>query len=498
MDDKKETVKEQPFVFQPPPIPGVEAVSPPPAPVREESVPVSETQQPTEESEQVKDVPVEPEEEAVVEKSVIKFGKQEYAVGLFWQPLQDVDDPIPEIRETMESDEGANLYAIHYGRAPQYGIGKKSMGHKEGQIVAAVSVLDALSDKSSFVAVFKVEEGWWFLAVRNDLILPEEDVLYHNENEAKDAFFSMMAVPDWGYRIAPDSWHIDGTEEMDLEELIKNTFQARLLSLSAVRGTKILLAIALLILALVAVIVYLVVFLLDKATQTPTKIAPVVPQAAIQTVEPTREEEKPWEKLVEVNPFLNRCWSYAYQLKSMQVPGWGLKQIVCTPTQISSGWNKTWNQGGRLGWLVSAYNEYKFKEQPQINEAGTSATITIKYDDLPIVASTPTLSIAQIRRELTDISQAISLPISMSVQQITVGGPTAEQQQKAEASGQPAQAGRTYKYLSFSFSSSYDPPAWESFFDKFAALEIVKIEYNPQSASALSNNWKYEGRIYEK
>lgn len=495
MDDTNE--KGQNFLFQPPTAPGSGASDPAFASSHTQETmrppvvtPAVEVEQETSNEED--------QNEPQMERSVIKFGRQEYAVGLFWQPLQDVDDPIHEIRETMESDEGANLYAIHYGRAPQYGIGKKSKGHQEGQIVAGISVLDALSDKSSFVAVFKVEEGWWFIAVRNDLILPEEDVLYKNENEAKDAFFSMMAVPDWGYKIAPDSWHIDGTEEMDLEELIKNTFQARLLSLSAARGTKILLAIAALILLLVAVIVYLVIFLLDKATQTPTKIAPVIPQATIKTVEPTREEEKPWEKLVEVNPFLERCWSYAYQMKSMQVPGWSLNQITCTPQGISTGWNKSWTPGGRIAWLTAAYDEYKFVEVPSINESGTSATISIKFDDLPIVASTPTLSIARIRRELTDISQAINLPIAMSVQQITVGAATPEQQKAAQAAGQPVPAGKTYKYLTFSFSSSYDPPAWESFFDKFAALELVKIEYNPQSSSALSNNWKYEGRIYEK
>ena len=90
------------------------------------------------------------------QKCTIRIGKTQYAIGMFWQPLQDVDDPIPEIRETMESDIGANLYTIHYGRSPQYGIGKTEKGHKEGQAAGAIAVLDALSDRSSFVAVFKV------------------------------------------------------------------------------------------------------------------------------------------------------------------------------------------------------------------------------------------------------------------------------------------------------------------------------------------------------
>ncbi len=434
----------------------------------------------------------------IQQKEVITVGKNKYAVGLFWQPLQDVDDPIPEIRETMEADAGSDLYCIHYGKAPQYGIGKKSKGHAEGISVGGVSVLDALSDKSSFVAIFKVPEGWWFIAVRNDLILPEEDVLYKDEEQAKEAFFSMMAVPDWGYKIAPAEWQIDDTEDLDLIELLKNSFQVRLVSLSAARGTKILLAFAGLILIIVGIIVYFIFMLYDKAATQPMKIEPVQPQAAIQTVEPTREEEKPWEKLVEVNPFLNRCWNYAYQLKSMTVPGWSLNQIVCTPQEITTGWRMSWPRGGRIAWLQSAYEEYKFKDiELNINEAGNSATAVIKYDDLPIIASTPTLSLARIRRELTDISQALNMQISMHPQEVIIGGPTPQQQAAAQP-GQQLPQGKVYKFLAFSFSTSMDPLAWESFFDKFAALEIIKIQYNPQSESALTENWSYEGRIYEK
>lgn len=435
-----------------------------------------------------------------VDKGSITVGKTSYAVGLFWQPLQDVDDPIPEIRETMEADVGADLYCIHYGRAPQYGTAKRGNGNSEGQNVGAVAVLDALSDKSSFVAVFKVPEGWWFVAVRNDLILPEEDVLYTNEAEAKDAFFSMMAVPDWGYKIAPADWKVDGAQATDLEELLQNAFQVRLVSLSAARGTKILLAITALILVIVCVTVYFIVILYDKVVTPPTRIEPVVPQAAIQTVEPTREEEKPWEKLIEVNPFLNRCWSYSYQLKSMTVPGWSLEQIVCTDKGITTGWKMSWPTGGRVAWIEAAYEEYKFNKdviKMEINEAGTNATATITFTDLPIIASTPTYSIKKLRRELTDISQALNMKISMQAQEITVGA-VAPQQKGNDKTDKETPQGKVYKFLSFGFSSAMDPPAWEHFFDKFAALEIIKITYNPQSESSTTENWSYEGRIYEK
>ena len=116
-----------------------------------------------------------------------------YAVGLMWAPLQNPDDPIPEIREAMDAEPGADLYCQRTSSAPQYGLGKSSLGHYSGQPALAASVATALSGKTSVCGVFPVDEGWWFVAIRNDLILAEEDVLFATEDEAKRAFFAMMA-----------------------------------------------------------------------------------------------------------------------------------------------------------------------------------------------------------------------------------------------------------------------------------------------------------------
>ncbi|MBE6449216.1 MAG: hypothetical protein E7013_00755 [Alphaproteobacteria bacterium] len=433
-------------------------------------------------------------------KSVLKIGRSFYALELFWQPLQDVDDPIPEIRETIESDSGTNLYTIHYGKAPLYGVARPEKGHKTGQIAAAVAVLDALSEKSSFVAVFKIEQGWWFVVARNDLILPEEDVIYKTEQEARNAFDSMMTVPDWGYKIAPNSWQVDGAEEMELEGLLKRGTQARLLSLSAIRGTKVLLTIGFIILALVALGVYSVMLFVEDEEKTPTVIEPIIPQVTLQPVEPEREEEKPWEKLVSVPVFLEKCWNGAYQLKAMQIPGWTLNKVVCTQDGISTGWGKTSRPASRVAWVEAALKEqYRIKGNVQINATGTSATIKIAFDDLPKIVSIPTLSLQKLRRELVDISQALSMSIPLTEGQVEVKGvvPPPPPGTQAPAAGEQEVPVKIYRYLAFSFSSAMDPPAWEAFFKPFAGLELTKIEYNPTSDSALTNNWKYEGRIYE-
>ena len=85
-----------------------------------------------------------------------------YATSLFWQPLQNKDDPYAEVEEASAGVlEGADLFCIKPGNAPQFGICVSHEGYKSGTPAAAVSLATALSDRSSFVGVFKVKNGWW-------------------------------------------------------------------------------------------------------------------------------------------------------------------------------------------------------------------------------------------------------------------------------------------------------------------------------------------------
>ncbi|MBR2033586.1 MAG: type 4b pilus protein PilO2 [Alphaproteobacteria bacterium] len=143
-----------------------------------------------------------------------------YATSLFWQPLQNSSDPFQEVEDASAGVlEGADLFCIKSGKAPQFGICVSHEGYKSGENVGAAAVATSLSDIGSYVAVFKVHEGWWYICVRNDIILSDGDMLFFNEDEAKEQFMSMLAVPDWGKKIAPKEWDIEETEDVDLSEL---------------------------------------------------------------------------------------------------------------------------------------------------------------------------------------------------------------------------------------------------------------------------------------
>ncbi len=429
-------------------------------------------------------------------KATITIDKMGYAVGLLWQPLQNSDDPIPEIKEAMDADKNADLYCLRSTITPQYGIGKKILGHQDGQPSAGAAIASALSDKSSVVAVFPVPEGWWFIAIRNDLILSEEDKLFTTEADAMAAFNRMMRVPDWELKIVPESWKIEDSVNIALDTLIKKSgTQVRLKTIEASKKTMILLVVAIFFILAIGFLAYIASSFWDTVFKEETIEAMPIP-VVIQPIEPIPEKPKPWEKIPSPTIFAYKCWNNAYQLSSIIIPGWQIGTITCTPQDIRTSWAKSWNPGGRISWVKKAIEEYKLsKLSITLDQSGTSAAGVATLTGIPSIASTPTLTASQLWSELTDIVQATNLRLSFNKDQLVEQIQTIQQGVNGEMPT-TITSQIVYVFYTFSVSSELTPFEWKTFFDKFPGLELTKITFNPSVGS--SDKWKYEGKIYAK
>lgn len=418
---------------------------------------------------------------------VVTVDEQKYAVGLMWQPVQNIDDPNPEIRETMESEADADLYCLRQTSVMQYGVGRSILGHRDGMPSLAASVASALSQYESFCAVFQVQEGWWFVAVRNNLILAEEDVLFATEEEAQRAYTSMMAVPDWDACIVPASWNIEGTIQQSLEELVAKGRKVRLQEINAAHRTYFLLFIAIIIVIALIGLIYMLVGLW-RSVFPPQTIQSVQTPQIIQPVAPAPEKPKPWEKMVDTEAFIQECWDNIYQIKSISFPGWKIGLISCTPEGITTTWSKDAKEG-LLSWIRFGITEYQFTDlSVDVSQAGATATGTVTFDSLPVVASLPMLTPQQLREDLSEIQQSTGLNFQFAQQSLL------DPPNRPDGTRPPNQ--KSYTYFSFATNSDYTPWEWIKFFEKFSGFELVKIEYNPSNDT--TTKWKYEGRIYAK
>ena len=429
-------------------------------------------------------------------QGTVTIRKVKYAVGLIWQPLQDPDNPTPEIREAMETDADSDLYCLRITSTPQYGLAKTSLGHRSGELSLAAMIASALSDKTSVCAVFKVDEGWYFLAVRNDLILSENDVLFETEQEAEDAFYSMMAVPDWDLKIVPAEWNIEGTVFRSIDSIVRDArTKVRLEELGAKKRNQVLLFIGIILVVAFVLIFYSMLTVFTPVIQTEEKIEPIPIPEIIRPVEPTPEKPKPWEKIPDTKVFLNKCWNNAYQLKALNIPGWRLGLISCSNAALTTSWSRgdtrIWKNQPRIAWIKAALNEYKLTNvNLKINTDGASANGQVVFYDIPLVASVPIYTERQLWEELTDIKQAAKL--NLTFQRHTVLDPP------NNPDGSKPDHQQEYVFFVFSITSPFTPFEWMSFFEKFPGLELTRIEFNPASESKDQNKWKYNGRIYAK
>lgn len=392
-----------------------------------------------------------------------------YATSLFWQQLQNSEEPIAEVKEVAGSVlEGSDLFCLRHGKAPQFGICVSKDGYRKGDIVAAIGVASALSDKSSFMAVFKVSSGWWYVCLRNDIILADGDLLFLNEIDAKDQFYSMLNVPDWDIKIAPEEWGIEGTENLSLENLLNRGSIVKLEKINALRGTALYLTVA----AVAIIGIWAASEIIDLAFNSYPK-KPVVKPVKIQQIQkaPEPPEVKPWEKILNPTEIMTQCYNGAQDLVKILPPGWAIEGITCTPSSITTSWRR---EIGRVLWIDKALDVSGLPfSSRSVSPDGSHLIASLPVKNVSTINSAPNKNTVELTNILNDLFQAMGQKISLR--------PTSYTSPRKNV----------YRSIVFSFSSNHDPLTWNDILIRFPGLEIKTIRYNINSKI-----WQYEGAIY--
>lgn len=397
------------------------------------------------------------------------IGGKSYAASLFWQPLQNRDDPYTEITEASENVlEGADLFCLKPGKSPQFGICISYQGYKKKMSAAAVAVATALADRSSFLAVFKVNNGWWYVCARNDIILSDGDMLFLSEADAKEQFMSMLAVPDWGRKIAPAEWLVEDADNIELTSLLERGADAKLQKIHALRGPKLFAVIA----AVGIATIWGASTLINTVFMAPPP-KPIIAPVPVQKIEkaPPPPEPKPWESIEDPYAVMIKCFEATRDVVAITTPGWQIEGVTCTPTGLVTSWRR---EIGRISWIDKALETsgVVFSSR-SISPTGTNVIVSVPISDVKKLNSPPERNAVDLVNTINDLFQGLQMPITMSNETWT-------SPQK-----------NVYKSVKFSFTSNHDPQQWADLLMKFSGLKITTIKYDINS-----RNWHYEGAIY--
>lgn len=403
-------------------------------------------------------------------KSSFTIGGTTYAASLFWQPLLNEDKPLPEVKEAAENIlEGADLYVTRTGKSSQFGLAASSQGFTRGLPSAAVALITGLGNITSFLGVFKVDTGWWYICFRNDVILSDGDTLFVNEKDAKNQFISMLAVPDWDALFAPAEWQIEDTQSAELAPLLKKGLSVKLEKISG-NNDAIMLAI---IIVGFAVILWFGYSTLQSLFFSAPEAPVIAPVEQVEQPVALPPEEKPWEKLANPVEVMKNCYITTQKVVQVVTPGWSLEGITCDP---SSGLVTSWHRElGRLTWIEQALNVSGVEFSSRVlDKTGNTIMVTVPIGEISTLESPPEYSEDDLINILNDLNQALGLDIKFTPKTWT------------------SPRGTLYKIMEYEITSNNDPLTWLDLLMKFSGLTVKNVTYNPNSGS-----WSYKGEIYE-
>ena len=408
-------------------------------------------------------------EEEKAWKSSFNEGGVTYAASLFWQPLINEDSPLPEVKEAAENIlEGADLYVVRKGKSSQFGLAASSQGFVRGTPSAAVSLVTALGNITSFLGVFKVDTGWWYICFRNDVILSDGDTLFVNEKDAKDQFISMLAVPDWDALYAPKEWGIEETKPDALATLIN---RGLIVKLDKINGSNDMIMLGVVIVGFAIILWYGYSTLQNMFFAAPE--APVIaPVEQVEAPAPEPPEPKPWESVKNPVDIMRECYNATKKVVQVVTPGWSLEGITCNSGGLVTSWKR---ELGRITWMEQALDisGVTFTSRV-ISEDGNTFMVTVPIGEISTLNSPPEYSEKELRDIINDLNQTLDTQISMTKTSWT------------------SPRGALYNIMTFGISSQQDPLTWIELLMKFSGLSVTEITYDINSST-----WTYKGEIYE-
>lgn len=401
-------------------------------------------------------------------KSTFTEGGVTYAASLFWQPLLNEDKPLPEVKEAAENIlEGADLYLVRKGKSPQFGLAVSSQGFTKGMPSAAAALISGLGNVTSFLGVFKVDTGWWYICFRNDVILSDGDTLFISERDAKNQFISMLAVPDWDAIFAPEEWAIEDTKDTDLATLLSNGLQVKLDKIDASNDT-----------IMLAVIVLCFAIILWFAYSTLKDLffsAPELP--VVQPIEQAEEEElppepKPWENIPNPIDVMRNCYAATQKVVELVAPGWSLEGVTCNASGLVTSWRR---EIGRLTFMEQALDVSGVNFSSRVlSQDGNTLMASLPVEEPQMQNSPPEYTQDELINTINDINQALDINIALSPKSWV------------------SPRGTKYELMEFSIQSNNDPLTWIQLLMKFSGLTVNTVTYDINSA-----NWTFKGEIYE-
>ncbi len=411
---------------------------------------------------------------------VITIERKKYAVGLFWQPLPAGQNTRDFARQLSKQITGSVKFYAEF--RSMVGVGTRALGHRRGMKIAAIEIINAFAEYNSFLAEFFTPQGFWIIAVRNNIII--FDQLFGAEAEAKREFINLSALPDWGIIIAPGNWNVPRSVEKSLRDIISGNSKVALTPIGGTLGNIFSIAV---FAAIASVFWYFFQDPIIKVFAPRAQQAQINPQVIEEykrqleikkiqqedVIQPIRAD-MPYDNLPDALLYAEKCWrSIAYVMQP--ITGWVQQSAECIDNTASARFVRTY--GTLAGLHESAYS--LMGDVFIVENTDSDAVISVPFAPLPPAENnTP-----------KNLTEDIVFSISSLFQTI---GESANVRSGMETSGE-GEAAVTSNVVIVSAASKLKPDEFIKIFDGISPLYLSSVKWD-----ARSRTWNYEVKIYAK
>lgn len=349
-------------------------------------------------------------------KQIITVNRKKYATGLFWQPVGVGNTPQNYAKQLAKNKK----YTLFIGYKSMVGLTYNRDGAKSGMSVAAVEILNALSELVSFLGVFRVDNYYYLIAVRNGVVI--RDILLDNADTARKFFTQLSEIPDWGALFAPASWGIPKSQEKFLSDLLIKNTGIKLRQISVVKSVM-----PTVILAVLFVIFGL--YLLKNPVSVPDVKVPKISQETIEKYKQQIESNKqkidkpvvktefkyPYDNLPGVHDRAELCYK-AIAFVMQPVMGWNQTRAKCDEDFVSVTFSRDFGTlndfyeiGGDLmpGAIVQQMSEDEIIVRVKLPELKTGRSLDEHNQEDVIRDVTTVFQQANIKAEIEGVTDIV-------------------------------------------------------------------------------------------
>lgn len=281
---------------------------------------------------------------------VVTVGRKQYAVGLYWEnsPSGRISQAAKEA--ARQSATPADFYVTRpgseQGRVPQFGLAPRNKEFFAG--MPSLTGCLAVQQPGSWIGAFRFREGVALSIVRDDLIVPDGDLFFVDESEARDRLFEEIAIGGFHRVYAPEPWGVPTADTMPISLLLNDKTTIKLRSVAISPKNKAILTIAGSLLVLSAGMGFYIQSKIEQQEEAVREQMIVVENARKaaenlilgQTKEPVYPPpERKWEKRPDPLQVVAACQE-ALQGVDVGLAGWKLSGLRCDETSLSISWGR--------------------------------------------------------------------------------------------------------------------------------------------------------------